>query len=100
MFESKRKSYTKLFLFEMSINSRSINQFCFFLSQLQQDLHSAETNLVDAYKRIEKLKLAIDTYKSNEDDLKASVNEFQIKLKRSEDRYQKLKNHAAEKVEA
>ena len=61
---------------------------------------SAETNLVDAYKRIEKLKLAIDTYKSNEDDLKASVNEFQIKLKRSEDRYQKLKNHAAEKVEA
>ena len=44
--------------------------------------------------------MAIDTYKSNEDDLKASVNEFQIKLKRSEDRYQKLKQHAGEKVEA
>lgn len=55
---------------------------------------------MDAYKRIEKLKLAIDTFKSNEDDLKASVNEFQIKLKRSEERYQKLKQHAAEKVES
>ena len=55
---------------------------------------------MDAYKRIEKLKLAIDTYKSNEDDLKASVNEFKIKLKRSDERYQKLKEHAADKVES
>lgn len=55
---------------------------------------------MDAYKRIEKLKMAIDTYKSNEENLKASLNEFQIKLKRSEERYQKLKQHAADKVEA
>ncbi|XP_065649437.1 transforming acidic coiled-coil-containing protein 3 isoform X3 [Hydra vulgaris] len=68
--------------------------------QLQQELHDAETNLVDAYKRIEKLKFAIDTYKQNEEHLKASVQDFQTKLKRSEERYQQLKQHAAEKVEA
>jgi len=81
-------------------NEETLSETVRAKEQLQQDLSSAETNLVDAYKRIEKLKMAIDTYKSNEDDLKASVNEFQIKLKRSEERYQKLKSHAAEKVEA
>ena len=42
----------------------------------------------------------MDTFKQNEEDLKQSCNEFQIKLKRSEERYQKLKQHAAEKVES
>ncbi|XP_066932304.1 transforming acidic coiled-coil-containing protein 3-like isoform X2 [Clytia hemisphaerica] len=81
-------------------NEETLSETVRAKEQLQQDLSSAETNLVDAYKRIEKLKMAIDTYKSNEDNLKASVNEFQIKLRRSEERYQKLKSHAAEKVEA
>ena len=61
-------------------------------------MSTAEQNLVDAYKRIDKLKRAVDTFKQNEEDLKQSCNEFQIKLKRSEERYQKLKQHAAEKV--
>jgi len=81
-------------------NEETLSETVRAKDQLQQDLHSAEQNLVDAYKRIEKLKHAIDAYKNNEDDLKQSVNEFQIKLKRSEERYQKLKQHAAEKVES
>lgn len=71
-----------------------------FLLQLQQDLHNTEANLVDAYKRVEKLKQAIDTYKQNEDLLKQSLHDFQDKLKKSEDRYQALKKQAAEKVDA
>lgn len=81
-------------------NEETLSETVRVKEQLQQELHSAETNLVDAYKRIEKLKFAIDTYKQNEDNLKSSLNEFQIKLKKSEERYQKLKQHAAEKVEA
>lgn len=81
-------------------NEETLSETVRAKDQLQQDLHKAEQNLVDAYKRIEKLKLAIDTYKQNEEDLKQSCNEFQIKLRKSEERYQKLKQHAAEKIDS
>lgn len=68
--------------------------------QLHNDLNAAEENLVDAYKRIEKLKLAVDTYKGNEENLKTSVKDYQTKLQKSEERYNKLKQHATEKIDA
>lgn len=81
-------------------NEETLSETVRAKEQLQQELSTAEQNLVDAYKRIDKLKRAVDTFKQNEEDLKQSCNEFQIKLKRSEERYQKLKQHAAEKVES
>jgi len=68
--------------------------------QLNQDLNQAEQNLVDAYKRIEKLKLATDTYKQNESNLKNTVKDYELKLQKSEERYNKLKQHASEKIDA
>jgi chromosome segregation ATPase len=67
--------------------------------QLQSELSKTEENLVDAYKRVEKLKQAIDKYKANEGILKSSLQDFQDKLQRSEDRYKQLKKAAEEKVE-
>lgn len=68
--------------------------------QLQQDLNKAESSLVDAYKRIEKLKVALDTYKQNEESLKYSIKDFQSKLFKSEDRYKKLRQQATDKIDA
>jgi len=68
--------------------------------QLNQDLNTAEQNLVDAYKRIEKLKVAIESYKQNEDSLKTTMRDSQQKLLKSEERYNKLKQHASEKIDA
>ena len=67
--------------------------------QLQEDLNSAEQNLFDAYKRIEKLKQTIDVYKRNEDNLKENSAELASKLQKSEDRYAKLGEHAREKID-
>jgi len=83
-----------------STNEETLAETLAAKEQLQQELSNTEATLVDAYKRVEKLKAAIDTYQSNEKTMKQSLHDFQEKLKRSEERYQALRKQAAEKVEA
>lgn len=67
--------------------------------QVQQDLCKTENNLVNAYKRIEKLKQAVDVYKKNEETITFSVKDYEAKLIKSEEKYKRLKQDASAKMD-
>eukprot|EP00795_Rhopilema_esculentum_P012119 gene12119-2725_t len=67
--------------------------------QLQADLNAAESSMFDAYKRMEKMKSVIDTYRQNEASLKETFEDYERKLKASEERYQSLRKQAESKME-
>ncbi|XP_071506551.1 uncharacterized protein [Diadema antillarum] len=68
--------------------------------QALEDLASVESAFSDLHRRYEKLKQTLDGYKKNEETLKKHVTEYQGKVKKQEQRYQTLKSHAEEKIEA
>ncbi|XP_077992931.1 uncharacterized protein LOC144446953 isoform X3 [Glandiceps talaboti] len=68
--------------------------------QALEDLSSVESAFSDLHRRFEKLKMAVEGYKKNEDILKKCVADYQAKLKKHEQRYQTLKSHAEEKIES
>ena len=68
-------------------------------TQLQLELNAADSSLLDSYKRLEKMKSAIDALKQNEESLKSCISDYQEKLKSSEDRYQRLRKQAESKME-
>lgn len=67
--------------------------------QLQYDLNSAEQTIFDTLKRVEKLKQSVDGFKQNEDKLRSNNNECHQKLSKSEERYEKLKEHVTKKID-
>ena len=44
--------------------------------------------------------MATSTYEQNESSLKKTVKDYEVKLQKSEERYNKLKQHASEKIDA
>ena len=68
--------------------------------QAEKELCKVENNLVQAYRRIEKLKEALDVYKKNEDVATSSLHDYQAKLDKSEARYSRLKAECAAKIDS
>merc|ERR1711997_1009143 len=68
--------------------------------QTLEDLHSAERAFNDVHRKYERTKEIIGEFKRNEDALKAQVREVSEKLQKSEDRFELLKSHAEEKLNA
>ena len=68
--------------------------------QAEKELCKVENNLVQAYRRIEKLKEALDVYKKNEDVATTSLHDYQAKLDKSEARYSRLKAECAAKIDS
>ena len=64
-----------------------------------EDLRAVESAFSDLHRRYEKSKAAVEGFKKNEESLKACVADYQQKLKKQEQRYQTLKQHAEEKLE-
>ena len=85
---------------DLLLTDANLNEAMNEREQLQTDLNKAESGLVDAYKRIERLKSVLDKYKNQENTMKVTLYDQQQKVNKSEERYKKLKRQALEKVEA
>ncbi|XP_063313737.1 transforming acidic coiled-coil-containing protein 3 [Pelobates fuscus] len=66
--------------------------------QVQMDLNSMEKSFSDLFKRFEKQKEILDGYRKNEETLKKCVEDYHLRIKKEEQRYQALKAHAEEKL--
>jgi len=80
-------------------NEKSLEETIRSKEQMTGDLNTAEQSVCDAYKRIEKLKETVAKLVENEVALKKNSQELVAKIEKSEDRYDKLKAHAAEKID-
>merc|ERR1719495_746313 len=80
-------------------NEKSVAETVRAKEQMQEDLNTAEQAVFDAFKRIEKLKQTVDKLTQNEATLKRNSDELNAKLDKSEDKYEKLKVQAEEKID-
>jgi len=80
-------------------NEKSVAETVRAKEQIQEDLNTAEQAVFDAFKRIEKLKQTVDKLTQNEATLKRNSDELNQKLEKSEEKYDKLKVQAEEKID-
>ncbi|XP_034432229.1 transforming acidic coiled-coil-containing protein 3 isoform X2 [Hippoglossus hippoglossus] len=66
--------------------------------QTSSDLNAMERSFSELFKRLEKYKDVIEGYKKNEETLKACAQDYLVRIKKEEQRYQTLKAHAEEKI--
>ncbi|XP_037097862.1 transforming acidic coiled-coil-containing protein 3 isoform X2 [Syngnathus acus] len=66
--------------------------------QVSSDLNAMERSLSDLFRRLEKYKEIIEGFKKNEETLKACSQDYMVRIKQDEKRYQTLKAHAEEKI--
>ncbi|XP_075050261.1 transforming acidic coiled-coil-containing protein 3 [Mixophyes fleayi] len=66
--------------------------------QVQVDLNSMENSFSELFKRFEKQKDVLEGYRKNEEALKKCVEDYLVRIKKEEQRYQALKAHAEEKL--
>lgn len=67
--------------------------------QASEDLKNVETAFADVHRKYERTKQVVDGFKNNEEKLKKYVEEYQIKLRKQDQKYELLKAHAEEKLE-
>merc|ERR1719383_1532270 len=63
------------------------------------DLQNVEAAFADVHRKYERTKAVVEGFKNNEEQLKKYVEEYKMKLKKSEQKYELLKSHAEEKLE-
>lgn len=68
-------------------------------NQAVEDLQSMESAFADLLRRNNKLKEAVESFKKNEETLKKCVTDYQAKVKKHEQRYATLKQHAEDKLQ-
>ncbi|XP_057715382.1 transforming acidic coiled-coil-containing protein 3-like isoform X2 [Corythoichthys intestinalis] len=66
--------------------------------QVSRDLNDIERSFSDLFRRLEKYKEVVEGYKKNEETLKACAQDYLVRIKKEENRYQTLKAHAEEKI--
>merc|ERR1712113_1227972 len=67
-------------------------------NQILDDLQAVERAFNDLHRKYERTKEVIAGFKSNEDVLKASLEDLTSKYKKGEERYEMLKEHAETKL--
>lgn len=67
--------------------------------QALEDLQSVETAFSDLHRRYEKTKNVVEGFKKNEDILKKCVQDYQLKIKRAEQKLLAIRQQAEEKLE-
>merc|ERR1719268_548815 len=67
--------------------------------QAVEDLQNVEAAFADVHRKYERTKQVVEGFKKNEEQLKAYIEEYKNKLKRQDQKYQLLKEHAEEKLE-
>ncbi|XP_023268644.1 transforming acidic coiled-coil-containing protein 3 isoform X1 [Seriola lalandi dorsalis] len=75
-----------------------LNEVLLEKDQTSSDLSAMERSFSELFKRLEKYKDIIEGYKKNEETLKACAQDYLVRIKKEEQRYQTLKAHAEEKI--
>lgn len=67
--------------------------------QAVEDLRNVEAAFADVHRKYERTKQVVEGFKKNEEQLKNYVEEYKVKLKKQDQKYDLLKAHAEEKLE-
>ncbi|XP_056886313.1 transforming acidic coiled-coil-containing protein 1 isoform X2 [Takifugu flavidus] len=78
--------------------SKSVRQLTAERDQAIADLNSVERSFADLFRRYENMKGVLEGFKKNEDVLKKCAQDYLMRIKQEEQRYQTLKVHAEEKL--
>ncbi|KAG5835250.1 hypothetical protein ANANG_G00270370 [Anguilla anguilla] len=81
-------------------SQRTIQQLTAERDQALADLNSVERSLSDLFRRYENMKTILEGFKKNEEVLKKCAQEYLVRVKQEEQRYQTLKLHAEEKMDS
>ncbi|XP_028301965.1 transforming acidic coiled-coil-containing protein 1 isoform X2 [Gouania willdenowi] len=80
-------------------HSKSVRQLTLERDQAMADLNSVERSFADLFRRYENMKGVLEGFKKNEEVLKKCAQDYLMRIKQEEQRYQTLKVHAEEKLE-
>ncbi|XP_076005908.1 transforming acidic coiled-coil-containing protein 1 isoform X2 [Genypterus blacodes] len=79
--------------------NKTVRQLSAERDQAVADLNSVERSFSDLFRRYENMKTVLEGFKKNEDVLKKCAQEYLMRIKQEEQRYQTLKMHAEEKLD-
>ncbi|KAK5934329.1 hypothetical protein CgunFtcFv8_014736 [Champsocephalus gunnari] len=79
--------------------SKSVRQLTLERDQAIADLNSVERSFADLFRRYENMKGVLEGFKKNEEMLKRCAQDYLMRIKQEEQRYQTLKVHAEEKLD-
>ncbi|XP_051973509.1 transforming acidic coiled-coil-containing protein 1-like isoform X2 [Xyrauchen texanus] len=80
-------------------SEKSVHQITSERDQALADLNSVERSLSDLFRRYENMKTVLEGFKKNEEVLKKCAQDYLVRVRQEEQRYQTLKIHAEEKLE-
>ncbi|CAN9512405.1 unnamed protein product [Ophioblennius macclurei] len=80
-------------------STKSIRQLTMERDQAIADLNSVERSFADLFRRYENMKGVLEGFKKNEEVLKKCAQDYLMRIKQEEQRYQTLKVHAEEKLD-
>ncbi|NXI47911.1 TACC1 protein, partial [Galbula dea] len=80
-------------------SQKNLQQLTMERDQALADLNSVERSLSDLFRRYENLKGVLEGFKKNEEALKKCAQDYLMRVKQEEQRYQALKVHAEEKLD-
>lgn len=80
-------------------SSKSVRQLTLERDQALADLNSVERSFADLFRRYENMKGVLEGFKKNEEVLKKCAQDYLLRIKQEEQRYQTLKLHAEEKLD-
>ncbi|KAM6106691.1 transforming acidic coiled-coil-containing protein 1 [Pterocles gutturalis] len=80
-------------------SQKNLQQLAMEKDQALADLNSVERSLSDLFRRYENLKGVLEGFKKNEEALKKCAQDYLMRVKQEEQRYQALKVHAEEKLD-
>ncbi|XP_008293006.1 transforming acidic coiled-coil-containing protein 1 isoform X2 [Stegastes partitus] len=80
-------------------SSKSVRQLTLERDQAMADLNSVERSFADLFRRYENMKGVLEGFKKNEEVLKKCAQDYLMRIKQEEQRYQTLKVHAEEKLD-
>ncbi|KAF7668577.1 hypothetical protein LDENG_00002020 [Lucifuga dentata] len=79
--------------------NKTVRQLTVERDQAVADLSSVERSFSDLFRRYENMKTVLEGFKKNEEALKKCAQEYLMRIKQEEQRYQTLKMHAEEKLD-
>ncbi|XP_028995099.1 transforming acidic coiled-coil-containing protein 3 isoform X2 [Betta splendens] len=83
---------------EKEVAQAKLNAALLEKDQVSSDLNAMERSCSDLFKRLEKYRDVVDGYKKNEETLKACAQDYLVRIRKEEQRYQMLKAHAEDKI--
>lgn len=99
VMEEYSAEITKLLESKSDGDNGKVHQLQAEKDQIESDLEKTETAFADLHEKYMKAKEIIDNYKKNEIMLKDAVQKGQLAINVAESRYNKLREHAEDKIE-